>query len=146
MFGSRGHDWPATQSISLSCLPAKMRRCWSRHSYEGYSLSGESLDEDLHPTTETEDKMESRLFLDVVVRKRATVLELRSGEDETLLVRRNTLCTESGLSHNRKALPLRLVSRSSRYSSPGRTLTGKPITLEVEVQYKGKVWQDVDSF
>lgn len=33
--------------------------------------------------------MKSRLFLDVVVRESATVLQLLSGEDEALLVRRD---------------------------------------------------------
>ena len=37
-------------------------------------------------TTETEHKMESRLLLDVVVRKGAAVLELLAREDETLLI------------------------------------------------------------
>lgn len=35
--------------------------------------------------------MESRLLLDVIVGKRATVLQLLAGEDQTLLVRRDTL-------------------------------------------------------
>jgi hypothetical protein len=35
--------------------------------------------------------VESRLLLDVIVGKRATVLQLLAGEDQTLLVRRDTL-------------------------------------------------------
>jgi len=35
--------------------------------------------------------MQGRLFLDVVVGKSATILKLLPGEDQTLLVRRNTL-------------------------------------------------------
>ena len=35
--------------------------------------------------------MEGRLFLDVVVRECTTILELLSGEDETLLIWRNAL-------------------------------------------------------
>ncbi len=35
--------------------------------------------------------MESRLLLDVVVRESASILELLSGEDETLLIRGNAL-------------------------------------------------------
>jgi len=54
-------------------------------------LSSESLDKDLHATPETEDKVKSRLLLDVVVRESATVLELLSGKDEALLVRRDAL-------------------------------------------------------
>lgn len=41
-------------------------------------------------TTETENKVECRFLLDVVVRKGATVLKLLSGEDQTLLVRGNS--------------------------------------------------------
>ena len=54
-------------------------------------LPREGLHEDLHATAETEDEVESRLFLDVVVRKRTAVLELLACEDEPLLVRRDPL-------------------------------------------------------
>ena len=40
----------------------------------------------LHAATETQDKVEGRLLLDVVVREGAAVLELLAGEDETLLI------------------------------------------------------------
>ena len=43
----------------------------------------------LGTTAKTEDKVKSRLFLDVVVRECTTILELLSSEDQTLLVRRN---------------------------------------------------------
>ena len=59
--------------------------------FEGDGLAGEGLDEDLHTTTETENKMKSGLLLDVVIRESATVLELLSSEDQALLVRRNAL-------------------------------------------------------
>ena len=45
----------------------------------------------LATTTKTEDKVESGLLLDVVVRKGAAILELLAGEDETLLVGGDTL-------------------------------------------------------
>merc|ERR1712035_288400 len=55
---------------------------------QGDRLSREGLDEDLHGTTaKTKDKMKGRLFLDVVVRKRASVFELLSSEDQSLLLR-----------------------------------------------------------
>ena len=41
--------------------------------------------------TQTKDEVESALLLDVIIRKSAAVLELLASEDETLLVRRNTL-------------------------------------------------------
>ena len=53
---------------------------------EGDGLASESLDEDLHTTSESQHKMESGLLLDVVVRKGSAVLELLTSEDESLLV------------------------------------------------------------
>ena len=50
------------------------------------SLPGKGLDENLHTTTEAEDQVESRLFLDVVVGKSTAILELLAGENEALLV------------------------------------------------------------
>ena len=73
---------------------------------EGNGLARQGLDEDLHSTTETEDQVESGLLLDIaaeagqrrvdireevslLVTQRATILELLSSEDETLLVGRD---------------------------------------------------------
>ena len=58
--------------------------------FESDSLTGEGLDEDLHTTTKAQDQVESRLLLDVVIGKSATVLELLASEDQSLLVRGNT--------------------------------------------------------
>ena len=44
----------------------------------------------LTTTEKTEDKMEGRLLLDVVVRKSTAILQLLAGEDQALLVRRNS--------------------------------------------------------
>ena len=53
-------------------------------------LGGKGLERGLNDTTtETEDKVESRLLLDVVVCQGASVLELLSCKDQALLVRRN---------------------------------------------------------
>jgi len=57
---------------------------------EGDGLSGEGLDEDLHSSSKSEDEMESGLLLDVVVGKGASVFELLAGEDETLLIGRDS--------------------------------------------------------
>ena len=54
-------------------------------------LTSESLDEDLHSTSESEDKMESGLLLDVIVAEGSAVLELLTSEDESLLIWRDTL-------------------------------------------------------
>ena len=53
---------------------------------ESDGLSSQGLNEDLHTTTETEDEMESRLLLDVVISEGAAVFKLLSDEDESLLV------------------------------------------------------------
>ena len=44
------------------------------------------LHEDLHTSTETEDKVQSGLLLDIVIRKSPAVFELFSSEDQTLLI------------------------------------------------------------
>merc|ERR1712039_666941 len=49
-------------------------------------LTSQSLDEDLHTTSESKDEMEGGLLLDVVVRKGSAVLELLTGEDKSLLI------------------------------------------------------------
>ncbi|KAM0913282.1 hypothetical protein ACQ4PT_012266 [Festuca glaucescens] len=58
---------------------------------QGDGLASEGLDEDLHATTQAEDKVEGRLLLDVVVRQGAAILKLLTSEDEALLVRRDAL-------------------------------------------------------
>ena len=58
---------------------------------EGDGLASKSLHEDLHTTAETEDEMKGGLLLDVVVGEGAAVLELLASEDETLLIRGDTL-------------------------------------------------------
>ncbi len=45
----------------------------------------------LTTTTQTQDQVEGRLLLDVVVRKSSAILELLAGENKTLLVRGDTL-------------------------------------------------------
>ena len=65
--------------------------CVRRLHLQRDSLSREGLDENLHTSPKTKDKMECRLLLNVVIGQCTTVLQLLSGEDETLLVRRNTL-------------------------------------------------------
>merc|ERR1719364_51317 len=52
-------------------------------------LARQSLDEDLHAATQAQHQVERRLLLDVVVRKRAAILELLAREDQALLVRRD---------------------------------------------------------
>ena len=53
-------------------------------------LARQGLYEDLHSATETEHEVEGGLLLNVVVRQGASILELLSSEDQTLLIRRDT--------------------------------------------------------
>jgi len=53
---------------------------------EGDGLSSESLDEDLHTSSESENEMESGLLLDIVVRESSAILKLLTGEDKSLLI------------------------------------------------------------
>merc|ERR1711981_399831 len=53
--------------------------CWL--DIKGDGLTSESLDEDLHSTSESEDEMESGLLLDVVVGKGSAIFKLLSSED-----------------------------------------------------------------
>ena len=54
-------------------------------------LARKGLDEDLHTTTETEDKVKGALLLNVVDGERAPILELLTSKNQTLLVGRNTV-------------------------------------------------------
>merc|ERR1719464_532508 len=53
-------------------------------------LASQSLDKDLHTTSQSQDKMKGRLFLDVVVRQSSSVFQLFSSKDQSLLIWRNT--------------------------------------------------------
>ena len=57
---------------------------------KGDGLSSESLDEDLHTSTKSQDQVKSGFLLDVVVAEGSAVLKLLSSEDESLLIRRDT--------------------------------------------------------
>jgi len=66
---------------------------------KGDCLASQRLNEDLHSTTEAEDQVESGFLLDVVVTEGSAVLELLSSEDETLLIRGNSLLVLDFLLH-----------------------------------------------
>ena len=58
---------------------------------KGDGLARQCLDEDLHATAQAEHQVERGFLLDVVVGKRAAVLELLARKDKALLVRRDAL-------------------------------------------------------
>ncbi|PON61454.1 hypothetical protein PanWU01x14_145740 [Parasponia andersonii] len=65
--------------------------CVGAFDLQGDGFPSKGLNEDLHTTTQTEHQVKSGLFLDVVISKGATILELFTGEDQPLLVWGNTL-------------------------------------------------------
>merc|ERR1712142_701511 len=54
-------------------------------------LASQGLDKDLHTSTKSQDKMEGGFLLDVVVAQGATVFQLLTSEDKTLLIWWNSL-------------------------------------------------------
>ena len=58
---------------------------------QGDGLARQGLHKDLHTSTQAQDQVEGRLLLDVVVRESPAILQLLSGEDQPLLVRRDAL-------------------------------------------------------
>jgi len=57
---------------------------------EGDGLASQGLDEDLHSTTETKNQVKSALLLNVVVAESATILQLLTSKDQSLLIWGNT--------------------------------------------------------
>merc|ERR1712142_1106357 len=62
----------------------------TRFHLQGDGLTSQSLDKDLHTSSQSEHKMECRLFLDVVVRQSSSIFQLFSSKDQSLLIWRNT--------------------------------------------------------
>merc|ERR1712215_48233 len=54
--------------------------------FKGDGLPGQSLDENLHTSSQPEDKMEGGLLLDVVVRECPSILKLLASKDQPLLI------------------------------------------------------------
>jgi len=59
--------------------------------FQGDGLARQSLDKDLHATSQTQNQMKRRFLLDVVVAQCTTIFQLLPSKYQTLLVRRNTL-------------------------------------------------------
>ena len=108
---------------------------------KGDSLSSQSLNEDLHTTTETKDQVEGRFFLDVVVREGAAIFELFASEDKTLLVRGNSLLVLDLLLHG--------LDRVRGLDFEGDSLPGEGLdenlhtTAKTKDQVEGRFFLDV---
>jgi len=112
-----------------------------RLNVQGDGLAGQSLDEDLHSTAESEHEMESGLLLNIVVRKGSAILELLSGEDESLLIGGDALLVLD--------LCLDIFNSVRRLNIEGDGLSGKGLdedlhtTTESEDQVKSGLLLDV---
>jgi len=104
-------------------------------------LAGEGLDENLHATAETEDQVEGRLLLNVVVREGAAVLELLTSENQALLIRRDALLVLD--------LRLDIVNRVGRLDLKGDGLPRESLdknlhtTAETEDEMEGGLLLDI---
>src|ERR1700733_7901265 len=101
-----------------------------RFNLESNRLAGQRFHEDFHATTKTENEMESRLLLDVVIRKSSTVLELFASEDKTPLVRRNTLLILD--------LRLNIIDRVGRFTLKSNRLAGQRLHKDLHPTAKTK--------
>merc|ERR1711884_878748 len=61
-----------------------------RFNLQSDGLASESLDKDLHTSSQSQYKMEGRLLLNVVVRQSSTIFQLLSSKDQSLLIRWDT--------------------------------------------------------
>lgn len=68
------------------------------------SLSGQRSHENLHSSPESEDQVDGRLLLDVVISHSPTVFKALSGEDEPLLVDGDALLCQNPLLHGTHAV------------------------------------------
>ena len=110
--------------------PSAMNRKTTTQDREGQSTSS------LEATTETEHKVEGALLLNVVVRKSTAVLELLASEDETLLVRGDTLLVLN--------LRLNIVDGVGRLYLEGDSLTSQGLDEDLhtsaETEHCKRVW------
>ena len=102
--------------------------CWL--DIKGDGLTSESLDEDLHTTSKSEDEMKSGLLLDVVVGEGSTVLELLTGEDKSLLVGWDTFLILD--------LSLDIINGVRWFNVQGNGLTSQSLDKDLHATTKAK--------
>merc|ERR1712122_463399 len=54
-------------------------------------LASQSLDKDLHTSSQSQDQVKGRFLLDIVIRKGAAIFQLLASKDQTLLIWGNAL-------------------------------------------------------
>jgi len=112
-----------------------------RFYFQSNGLPRKSLNKDLHTTTQTKDQVKSGFLLDVVVRQSSTILKLLAREDQTLLVRRNTLLVLN--------LALYIIDGVGRLHLKGDGLSGEGLnedlhtTTETEHEMEGRLFLNI---
>jgi hypothetical protein len=97
---------------------------------QGNGFARESLDEDLHATTQTKDEVEGALLLDVVVGEGTAILKLLAGKDQALLVRGNAFFVLD--------LCLDVVDRVGGFNLEGDSLTRQGLDKDLHTTTKTK--------
>merc|ERR1711935_910714 len=98
---------------------------------EGDGFTGQGLDENLHTSSQTEDQMQGRLLLDVVVREGATILKLFAGKDQSLLIWRNALLVLD--------LSLDILNRVGSFDLKGDGFTGQGLDKDLHTSTKTEI-------
>ena len=78
-------------ALSVLDLGLDVLNSVGRVDVQGNGLAGESLHEDLHATAQSEDQVKGGLLLNVVVGEGSLIVQLLATEDQSLLIRGNTL-------------------------------------------------------
>ena len=94
-----------------------------RLNLQGDRLTRESLDKNLHATTEAKDQMEGRFLLNVVIRESTPILELLSGKNQALLIRGDSLFVLN--------LSLHIVDSIRRFDLEGDGFAGEGLDKDL---------------
>ena len=97
-------------------------------------LAREGFNEDLHAATETKDQVESGLLLDIVVGERASILELLSGENQALLIRRDSFLVLD--------FRLHIIDRVGGLDFKSDGLAGKGLDEDLHTTTQTKNWME----
>merc|ERR1712055_33028 len=96
--------------------------------FEGDRFTGQGLHKDLHTSSQPQDKMESGLLLDVVVRESPAILQLFTGKDQPLLVWRDAFLILD--------LSFNILDGVRRFNLEGDSLTGQSLHEDLHTSSK----------
>merc|ERR1712223_798336 len=108
---------------------------------QGDGLPCQGLDKDLHTSSQPEDQMESRLFLDVIIGQRPAVLKLLASEDQPLLIRGDSFLILN--------LSLNILNTVAGFNLQGDGLAGQGLHEDLHAssqpkdQMEGRLFLDI---